>query len=469
MKRIALCLFSGAGGGALGLKEAGFHTIGIDYNEEAAADYRMLTGHPCHVLDLKTASSADLLACTDGMYPEVILTSPPCQGFSGNLGHELSKTEHYQQLCELAQRGLFITLEAFKLCPPRLVLLENVPNIKSKGRAFLDENNAMFEQYGYAWAETTHDCATLGGLAQHRRRFLAVARHVASTPEYLFEPEDQPVKTIGSVIGQLPIPSIKKDKLNPMHTISKISALNWLRLACIPEGGDWRDLPERVHLIDETVIDPRIGKPRREGSLGVSRWDGQCHAIIARAIIQNTSLSVADPRLGHSPRRGSYGVMGWEQTARTVTAAATHDNSSSSLSDDRIDGFTHKLIKHEGELYLIGPIMDYTSRKGADMRIEALDGRWHRPMTTLELAMLQSFPVQDEQGNWLKLAGNAHERWRIRIGNAIPPRAAKAIGEQMMTTLNMSDQGMLYLSSQTIWVDDDIDSPEPVDVVCRVH
>ena len=131
--------------------------------------------------------------------------------------------------------------------------------------------------------------------------------------------------------------------------------------------------------------------------------------------------------------------------------------------------FTHKLIKHEGELYLIGPIMDYTSRKGADMRIEALDGRWHRPMTTLELAMLQSFPVQDEQGNWLKLAGNAHERWRIRIGNAIPPRAAKAIGEQMMTTLNMSDQGMLYLSSQTIWVDDDIDSPEPVDVVCRVH
>ena len=83
-------------------------------------------------------------------------------------------------------------------------------------------------------------------------------------------------------------------------------------------------------------------------------------------------------------------------------------------------------------------------------RIRSLDGTWHRPFTTLELAALQSLVEPEEQ---LELDGLSDSAWRERIGNAVPPAAAKAIASEMGRTLLLAWSGQTFMLSATpIWV-----------------
>ena len=85
--------------------------------------------------------------------------------------------------------------------------------------------------------------------------------------------------------------------------------------------------------------------------------------------------------------------------------------------------------------------------------IIALDGTWHRPLTTLELAVLQGFPLVMPDGSPLRLAGNSDARWRERIGNAVPPPAAEAIAEEILLSFLASEiKDEWQLSAKGIWV-----------------
>jgi site-specific DNA-cytosine methylase len=82
----------------------------------------------------------------------------------------------------------------------------------------------------------------------------------------------------------------------------------------------------------------------------------------------------------------------------------------------------------------------------------AADGTWHRPLTTLELAALQGFPIELD-GRPLVLSGSSQSAWRERIGNAVPPPTAQAIAEQMLISLLQADLEMFALSaSGDVWV-----------------
>jgi hypothetical protein len=82
--------------------------------------------------------------------------------------------------------------------------------------------------------------------------------------------------------------------------------------------------------------------------------------------------------------------------------------------------------------------------------IRALDGTFHRPFTTLELACLQSLVEPNE---FLELDGLSDQAWRLRIGNAVPPGAAQAIAETMGRTLLLAWSGQSFmLSNVPIWV-----------------
>ena len=82
--------------------------------------------------------------------------------------------------------------------------------------------------------------------------------------------------------------------------------------------------------------------------------------------------------------------------------------------------------------------------------IESLDGTWHRPFTTLELAALQSLIEPEEL---FELDGLSDQAWRERIGNAVPPAAAEAIAHVMGTTLLLAEAGETFmLNNMPIWV-----------------
>lgn len=495
MKYTCLTLFSGLGGGALGFQSAGFELIGgFDNNAEAIEDYRMLTGSPGHCVDLFEAGPTKIRDLVGPRRPDVIFTSPPCVGFSGCLPEKNAKTKRYKKLNSLAELGIFVALEAWEEKPP-IILLENVPRIMSRGREWLDAISEMLRSYGYAVTESTHDCGELGQLAQSRRRFLLLARHIEQVPEFIYEPSVHELLGVGEVIGELPIPLPVDDGEDApggeMHRLDKLSPLNWLRLALIPAGGDWRDLPEEV------AVRQRPG--RHNGGFGVEGWDKPCHSVVGYAQVANTRSSIADPRLGCSPRSSVYGVCQWDDSCGTVLASARIDNGCFALADPRVNtnrryglgvcGWhesihavigearvcntglsiaderdlakpTHELLIADGVTLVDGPALDLETTSAEHLVIRALDGTWHRPLTTLELAALQGLPTQVD-GEWLQLAGGSKARWRKRIGNAVPPATAEAIARTIWRTLEASQAGILLMGGEPVWVDGE-DSDEAV-------
>jgi site-specific DNA-cytosine methylase len=139
---------------------------------------------------------------------------------------------------------------------------------------------------------------------------------------------------------------------------------------------------------------------------------------------------------------GHYGVTRWTEPSGAISASGQHDNGRWSIADPR-ELPTCAISQTDGlALPAAGDRMI--------ARITALDGTWHRPFTTLELAALQSLIEPEE---YLELDGLSDQDWRERIGNAVPSAAAEAIASVMGTTLLLAWSGETFtLSSQAIWV-----------------
>lgn len=82
------------------------------------------------------------------------------------------------------------------------------------------------------------------------------------------------------------------------------------------------------------------------------------------------------------------------------------------------------------------------------------DNTWHRPLTTLELAVLQGLPARLAAETPLTLAGRSQAKWRERIGNAVPVGAAEAVGRTMLMTLMAAQTNLLMLNvyATAVWV-----------------
>ena len=568
---------SGLGGGAKGFKKAASQVGnmvatwrclgGIDVDPAAARDFEKLVGVPCTVMDLFThamytafhgkeppagwreATAADIRRAAGNETPDCVFISSPCKGASGLLSEALSRTPKYQALNELTLRCVWLMCEAWKDDPVELIVFENVPRLATRGRHLLDQINQILRHYGYAVNETTHDCGELGGLAQSRKRFLLVARHMEKVPAFLYEPELRRLQGVGTVLGRMPLPGELTG--GPMHRVPSLQWKTWVRLAFVEAGSDWRSLNklavENGHLRDYLILperrsghlgvidwkdpagtvageslptngtfsiaDPRFAKsakwndghaygvlpwdqhantiaaqqmpgqgyytvadprhagpakhnnefrivpwgqaagavtsahgtgqcvqdPRRAGptfgKYAVTPWDSAAGTVISGSTTGQGAYAVADPRPGMRRERGDhyltgghYGVVGWEQPSGAVSAAAGHDNGRWSVADPRLPAANDKLIAI----------------------IRALDGTWHRPFTTLELAALQSLIEPEE---YLELDGLSDQAWRERIGNAVPPDAARAIAEVMGTTLLLAETGETFmLSAMPVWV-----------------
>lgn len=620
-------LFVGLGGGARGFNRASprvgnlqatFRCIGgIDVDPAAIRDFDRLAGARGTVVDLfdreqyrafhgrepgadwREAMPADIQRAAGGERPNIVFLSAPCKGFSGLLAEGKSKTDKYQALNRLTLRGVWLMLEAWADDPPELIIFENVPRIATRGRHLLDQIVGMLRAYGYAVAETTHDCGEIGGLAQSRKRFLLVARHAEKVPAFLYEPEKKPLRAVGDILGRMPLPGATI--AGPMHRVPSLQWKTWVRLAFVEAGSDWRSLNKlavedgklRDFLIvpamhagmlgvnpwnqsmgtvtsrgmpnngNFAVADPRkeiysagygvnqwdaptgavageslpsngrfaVADPRFDQSAkwhdgqayGVRRWDestgaiagqqnpgqgaysvadprhagpakhsnefrivrwdrescavtsahgsGQCVAdprgpdgklfgkyhcaewsAPGRTVIggdNNGAYGVADPRPGMARERGDhyltgghYGVLPWADPAGAVSASACHDNGPWSVADPRVCDS----VQAEG----------FSMPAPADKlvaRIRALDGAWHRPFTTLELAALQS--LLDPEESWVpwQLDGESDQAWRERIGNAVPSAAAEAIAHVMGETLLLAMTGETFrLSAQPVWV-----------------
>jgi site-specific DNA-cytosine methylase len=325
-------LFAGSGGCTLGFQRAGFCSLGsFDFDAKACRDLERLTTGRAFCRDLAAMQPAELRALT-GACPDVVVMSPPCKSFSGCMPAARAGEERYVDMSQLAVRGIFLALEAWAPEVPRIILLENVPRIQTRGAPLLAQVVALLHHYGYTTDQRTHDCGELGGLAQRRERFLLVARHMERCPDVLRKPPPQRVRTVGEVLGQLPSPAAAHG--DEMHRLPLLSALNWLRLAAIRAGKDWRDLPAAIRLGGDD-------QARHNGIYGVEDAAAPAHTVTANARPGATWGAVADPRVGwdpaaHGGRPDSFGVGSWSATSPTVRGRSDIQTSRGSVADPRL-------------------------------------------------------------------------------------------------------------------------------------
>jgi site-specific DNA-cytosine methylase len=205
------------------------------------------------------------------------------------------------------------------------------------------------------------------------------------------------------------------------------------------------------------IADPRFSAGKKKNwqqVAGITPWTEPLMPITSSAGIHAGAFQVADPRLlafTCSPRAGAYRVLRWDQAADTVTGALGIDNGPAAVADPRVPGFrwatAEEIAAAEANPKKPPPFIPI---------IIAPDDTWHRPLTTYELAALQSYPLVGPDGRPTVLDGISHTRWRKAIGNLVPPDSAEASAEQFLLALLRSDLGMFTLSAEPIWV-----APQP--------
>lgn len=352
-------LFGAIGGGARGFSRASarvgnmvakFRCIGsVDVDAAANRDFGRLVGVPATTLDLfdldqylafhghmpppgwREALPADIRRAAGGERPHIVFLSAPCKGFSGLLAEGKSKTDKYQALNRLTLRGVWLMLEAWAEDPPELIIFENVPRIATRGRHLLDQIVSLLRQHGYATAETTHDCGEIGGLAQSRKRFLLVGRHMAKVPNFLYEPPKRNLLAVGDILGRMPLPG---DPVGgPMHRIPSLQWKTWVRLAFVEAGKDWRSL-NRLAIEDGHLRDYLIVPENRNGGfLGVDDWQEPRGTVTGRSLPNNGSFAVADPR--QELYSAGYGVNAWGDTSGAVAGESLPSNGRFAVADPR--------------------------------------------------------------------------------------------------------------------------------------
>ncbi|EPX2183884.1 DNA methyltransferase [Pseudomonas aeruginosa] len=532
----------GLGGGAKGFNrsrprvgnvEAHWECLGgIDVDAGVLRDFAKLAGVPGTQLDLFTrdqyirfhgkeppadwreATPEDIRRAAGGKRPDCVFISSPCKGASGLLSEEKAKAPRYQALNELTLRCIWLMGEAWADDPVPLIAFENVPRLATRGRHLLDQIGQLLGHYGFANAETTHDCGELGGLAQSRKRFLLVARNIEKVPAFLYEPEKKSLRAVGDILGRMPLPG-DIEAAGPMHRVPSLQWRTWVRLALVRAGSDWRSLNE-LAIEDGHLRDLVIVPEYRSGYMGVHGWDDTAGTIAGRSGPTNGAFSVADPRYRQASNWNhgqQFGVIRWAESAPTIPGQTTPGQGTFSVADPRPNWNRHsgnyRVIRYDqpagtiiaggkgvqggqqsvadprilhrgkGDNYLTGGhygVIGFNQHSGAiaassrydsgrfsvaDPRIPAaderltciirsLDGTWHRPFTTLEKAALQSLVEPEE---YLVLDGMSDKDWSERIGNAVPPHAAEAIADVMGTTLLLAEQGETFrLSNTPIWV-----------------
>lgn len=155
---LALDLFAGCGGLALGFEAAGFRTAGFESDPDCCETYSRNLHGTCKQLVLRVGQNL-------GVQPEVIIGGPPCQPFSvGGL-----QNGHNDQ-----RDGFPAFLASVKRYSPKVVVFENVRGMLYRNYAYLQAIIRNLKELGYI-VEYKLLNAVRYGVPQNRERLFVIA------------------------------------------------------------------------------------------------------------------------------------------------------------------------------------------------------------------------------------------------------------------------------------------------------
>lgn len=180
---VALDLFAGAGGLALGFEAQGFKTIGFEKDADCCATYRNNLGSDCYQLDLSPSH----------LFPHatLIIGGPPCQPFS--VGGK-------QQGLEDSRDGFPVFISAVQQVAPKAFLFENVRGMMYRNELYLQEIVERFQTLGYIVDYKMFNTARYG-VPQRRERLIVVGHRGG----FNFPPPTGKKVTAGEALGEMAV------------------------------------------------------------------------------------------------------------------------------------------------------------------------------------------------------------------------------------------------------------------------
>ena len=189
---VAIDLFAGCGGLALGFEANGFSTIGYEANADAANTYANNLNGTCHTVKLTTSI----------IYPraDIIIGGPPCQPFSV-LGNQLGSAD--------LRNGFPICLDAVEKVQPRAFVFENVRGLMFQNKWYLKELEEKFIELGYTVSVEILN-AKYFDVPQNRERVFIVG---VRNGDFSFPKKKNYLVTAGEALGELAFQSTKESKI----------------------------------------------------------------------------------------------------------------------------------------------------------------------------------------------------------------------------------------------------------------
>jgi DNA (cytosine-5)-methyltransferase 1 len=250
-------LFCGCGGLSYGFIEAGYDVLlGIDHWKDAIVTFENTHKNAKGlVADLFTETPKNISKKTEIKDVDIIIGGPPCQGFS-IAGKRIIDDERNQ-----LYKSFVSFVEHYQ---PKVFLMENVPNIVSMGKGIVKDSIIEdFEKLGYTVVYKVL-LASDYGVPQNRRRAFFVG--TKNNKEFVFpEPTTENPISAKDAISDLPekyLADGTKYKTAPKsdyqklirrksigvynHEITNHSEQTTSIISLVPDGGNYKDLPEEL-------------------------------------------------------------------------------------------------------------------------------------------------------------------------------------------------------------------------------
>ncbi|MEU1882940.1 DNA (cytosine-5-)-methyltransferase [Streptosporangium sp. NPDC020072] len=370
-KRLAVDLFSGAGGLSLGLQWAGWTVAAaVDFDERALETHarnfpgmslRMDLGNPAERDRLE-----ELLAPAKGRI-DLVAGGPPCQPFSRAGRSKIrSLVEHHGRDPEDRRKELWSAyLDMVKRLEPRAVLMENVPDMGLSDDFFVVRTiEQQLEELHYATQVRLVD-AWRYGVPQHRKRLILLARNDTEKFDWPQAVEEKDRTTLRDAIGDLPeLPVVPRDRVGDR---------NW----------------------------PYVMPPEKQSNF-------------AKNMRKRAQKDVVWDHMTRRVREDDWQIFGG------MDSKTLYSQIDPALQRYKADQFTDKYKK-----------LDWDDLSRSITAHIAKDGYWYihpdqnRTLTVREAARVQTFPDR------FRFAGTRSDAFR-QIGNAVPPLLGKAAAEALL-------------------------------------
>lgn len=225
---LALDLFAGCGGLALGFEAAGFDTIGFEMDPDACSTYNGNLAGRCHQLFLKPG-----LDLVPERHIDIIIGGPPCQPFSV-IGSQRGKQDD--------RDGFPAFLSAMERYQPKLAIFENVRGMLYRNRDYFESIRTEMRELGYAVSWRLLNAVNYG-VPQNRERLVVVAHRTEWT--FPLPKNSQAQVTVGQALEGI---TTKEDGLYRYLTPSmdKYVATYEEKSKCINPRDLYMDRPSRT-------------------------------------------------------------------------------------------------------------------------------------------------------------------------------------------------------------------------------